>query len=983
MNPRSVVISTTLLLLSFLFQQLQSQSTTVPEECLPPTPTNQVAPVAGPGKADIIFVLDTSNSMGAETDNIVANLNAFGQHLEDEGIDYRVVLVGQDRTGCTPNGCIICVNPPLAASNCAHTGTKFRQIDELILSVDACSRMAETNVYNQYISFLRKDAAKTIVFISDDGITNTEYDGSTNPGDYGCIIDSCKIEKATKWLNDIQQLDLINEQFKPTAKLSKGVMIHTIDGHNCPGEHGHQRSFVYRGLTQLTGGTNFKLCQNDWTPYFSTIASAVLDTTIQTKCMYDIPRSTTDSNLLVGNLEPNTPFTLTFTTSEAAAAATSSLIFTQSTTNTCVEQGCIYAADPCVCSARCPINYARDPNDATLCLRPSQPTCRLSQCFNKALNNGIPNCALDNTERVFVVNDPSDPRTATFCTHTCSVVRSFTQGGNISFAFNPVPKLRSMTVGGRGSIAAASFGAVRTLHPAHAFPTGHPAVARTDCGGAPSRPTIPEIGPALFSSGTCLPSSGVQMFYALDPTTGRSRTFQTGAGLMIFFLVNAVGESYLGVQIGHYASSNAAAPSSGYASIDVILSGATIDTMNPLPSWVVQDGMQISNPNAWSTAPNTKKSGRVQVSNLQGKTAGGILGPLPAYDFCVDVIIVEASGSVGSASIVNFDTATATPAQPTQIELSGSFLDEGGMRFCANKCTGETVIDTESDYSVTCYTNKQGVTYCPNRGDPDTNVATNGGGSGSSNGNNNGDGSSVPSPSANLNGSNVGNESTTERDSTLFILFGSLGLVTLCCIVFVIVAAKNKRKKQRDNDLEMADMNIKTGKKRQTLSTNTLCDSPWNLVIDPGTGDQYWYNKDTGVTQWEEPPAIVKALTKSRNSLNNDTTGSTEGTNNDTGYWYPFKTEGGHEAFANSLTGEVAWEVPFGEMEEGKENWVELQDEDGYSYYMNESTRECSWTNPLDLQTEEDAMFSNPMGNDQDNKYEKHLRSVTKMDLNI
>ena len=30
---------------------------------------------------------------------------------------------------------------------------------------------------------------------------------------------------------------------------------------------------------------------------------------------------------------------------------------------------------------------------------------------------------------------------------------------------------------------------------------------------------------------------------------------------MIFFLVNAVGESYLGVQIGHYASSNAAAPS--------------------------------------------------------------------------------------------------------------------------------------------------------------------------------------------------------------------------------------------------------------------------------------------------------------------------------------------------------------------------------------------------------------------------------------
>ncbi len=67
--------------------------------------------------------------------------------------------------------------------------------------------------------------------------------------------------------------------------------------------------------------------------------------------------------------------------------------------------------------------------------------------------------------------------------------------------------------------------------------------------------------------------------------------------------------------------------------------------MNPLPSWVVQDGMQIADPNAWSTSSSTKKAGRVQVSNLQGKTAGGILGPLPANEFCVDVIIVEASGS--------------------------------------------------------------------------------------------------------------------------------------------------------------------------------------------------------------------------------------------------------------------------------------------------------------------------------------------------
>ena len=178
-------------------------SQTIPTECLPPTPTNQIAPVASPNKADIIFVLDTSSSMGAETNYVMSNLNAFGQHLEDEGIDYHVVLVGQ-----TQSCCDICVNPPLASVACGDTGERYRRVDQLILSVDACSRMAETEVYAQYTQFLRPDAAKTIVFISDDGITDTEYDGSTNPGEYGCVAESCKTIKGNKWLNDLQSLDV-------------------------------------------------------------------------------------------------------------------------------------------------------------------------------------------------------------------------------------------------------------------------------------------------------------------------------------------------------------------------------------------------------------------------------------------------------------------------------------------------------------------------------------------------------------------------------------------------------------------------------------------------------------------------------------------------------------------------------------------------------------------------------------------------------
>ena len=334
------------------------------EDCTPDVPPSQVAPVSGPGKADIIFIVDTSGSMGTESDLVRNNLNAFGQHLEDEGIDYRLILIGQDRECCK-----LCVLPPLSSSKCAMNGPKFLQVNEYIGSYDACSRVLTPSIYNQYSAFLRVDAAKTIVFVSDD----------KTGGSYTCNFDNnvntpCKLPKANQFLADLQALDSANGFFAAQPKLPKGVMVHSIDGHTCAGEPGNGYSFTYQGLAEVTGGTNFKLCNDDWTSYFSTIAGAVASTTTGSSCEHDIPRSTTDSALLVGNLEPDTPFTLSFKYTSATTQLPITLTFAQSTTNTCVEQGCTYAPDPCVCSARCPINYARDPNDATLCLRSSQPT---------------------------------------------------------------------------------------------------------------------------------------------------------------------------------------------------------------------------------------------------------------------------------------------------------------------------------------------------------------------------------------------------------------------------------------------------------------------------------------------------------------------------------------------------------------------------------------------------------------------------------
>ncbi len=119
--------------------------------------------------------------------------------------------------------------------------------------------------------------------------------------------------------------------------------------------------------------------------------------------------------------------------------------------------------------------------------------------------------------------------------------------------------------------------------------------------------------------------------------------------------------------------------------LDVIISGSSITSGNNAPDWILKDDVGGSSFSKWTSG---ELSGRILLNNKDGKTAGGMLGPLPAFDFCVDLVIAEASGSVTSASIINFDSDinSATPSVPTQQLLDGEFMEEGGMRFCADSC---------------------------------------------------------------------------------------------------------------------------------------------------------------------------------------------------------------------------------------------------------------------------------------------------------
>ena len=506
-------------------------ATTTPKACLPPPPKTKVEPKEGPGAADILFVVDTSGSMGSEAATVAANLQSFGGYLDAEGIDYHLIVVAKDMSSVR-----LCVKSPVATTKCntevppcCDEGERFLKTNTYIASTDACEEMVAAEVYKEYSAKLRKDSGKTIVFVSDDKISGT----------YGCTSATCKTAEANKWFAALQAAD-VDGYFAPTPKLPHGVMIHSIDGHDCGGEPGRGSSYTYKGLAEQTGGTNFELCATDWTPYFSVIAGAVGTTTVGSLCSHGVPRSSSNPKLLIGGLEPDTPFDVTF---EYGAVPKTAMVFQLSPNNKCAEQSCTYTTHSCVCDLRCPSGSVRS-GDGSECTGGSQGTCSLGYCHNANPNN-LPECTLDpSTELLFTVDDISDPQKVIFCRQTCKTLRhvSGTNGGDVSFSFKPVAKLKSITVGGRGKEATKLFGESKQFHPAHSFPNGHPYTSRSDCGGAPTRPTIPTTGPSLYPTGTCAVASGEELFYALDPLSGRSNTFVTGAGLMIFFMVNSIGK---------------------------------------------------------------------------------------------------------------------------------------------------------------------------------------------------------------------------------------------------------------------------------------------------------------------------------------------------------------------------------------------------------------------------------------------------------
>ena len=220
---------------------------------------------------DIVWVIDSSPSMGEEIAQVQSNLNAFTDRISMAGLDLRVALVGAEADLATPGRDYIgiCIPPPLSAeATCPDVDSEqYKHIRLNVHSRDPIGKMLEATP--ELNGFFRINSLKHIVFVTDD--------------DAG-------------WGNDA--MDLV--QVINSDPLLQGAMVHSVvdlvgyqsscifdDNCSC----GEERGQSYIDLSEMTNGGVFSVCEEDWSPLFTLLEERVVEGT-ELPCGYAFPQDT-------------------------------------------------------------------------------------------------------------------------------------------------------------------------------------------------------------------------------------------------------------------------------------------------------------------------------------------------------------------------------------------------------------------------------------------------------------------------------------------------------------------------------------------------------------------------------------------------------------------------------------------------------------------------------------------------------------------
>ena len=221
--------------------------------------------------ADIIWVIDTSESMDEEIAIVRANVNAFVERIGGSGVDVRMVMVASkvDRTieievpfipFPVPQSYLgVCVPPPLsAADTCPDEDNPpfFLHPDVNVYSTDALTRLIEDG-YPQFRSILRSWARTHIVVVTDDAS-----------------------EQDPEWFR--RQIRLVDP-----PGFSVDYVFHSIVARGSD-SCGDGSGADYEALSIETGGVIQSVCLSDWTPIFDALLEGVVAGAVL-PCAYAIP----------------------------------------------------------------------------------------------------------------------------------------------------------------------------------------------------------------------------------------------------------------------------------------------------------------------------------------------------------------------------------------------------------------------------------------------------------------------------------------------------------------------------------------------------------------------------------------------------------------------------------------------------------------------------------------------------------------------
>eukprot|EP00804_Cyclotella_cryptica_P001489 CCRYP_003714-RD/>CCRYP_003714-RD protein AED:0.34 eAED:0.34 QI:140/0.66/0.85/1/0.66/0.42/7/1908/789 len=179
---------------------------------------------------------------------------------------------------------------------------------------------------------------------------------------------------------------------------------------------------------------------------------------------------------------------------------------------------------------------------------------------------------------------------------------------------------------------------------------------------------------------------------------------------------------------------------------------------------------------------------------------------------------------------------------------------------------------------------------------------------------------------------------------------------------------------QRQSELQRDAIRDSPNSDRDDDGNNELVEDDlppgWVASVDPATGDEYFYNEETGETTWDKP---LSSHERTDEELEDSSTFSNSESTN--GWFSVVDPQSGDVYYANEKTGETSWDKPQallrleksphkqdekrlstngntqdgndGDDEDLPDGWFAVTDpQSGETYYANEETGATSWDRP-------------------------------------